>query len=96
MQSVANLKELANKKQIKPYIGNINYFRDYCGMDFADLTAPITVFNKTDVVFHSSEECQKSFDTIKERILQRQKLSIFALMLQIWAVERCFLRRLMV
>ena len=36
LQGVADLKEPANKKQIKPYIGYVNYFRDYCGMDFAD------------------------------------------------------------
>ena len=74
LQGVADLKEPANKKQIKPYIGYINYFCDYCRMNFVDLTAPITALSKTDVVFDWSEECQKSFDTIKEQILQRQKL----------------------
>ena len=50
-----------NKKQVKVLMGGLNYFRDYAGMTFSNITAPITKLLQNEVLFEWSAECDKNF-----------------------------------
>ena len=63
-----------DKKQVKAFIGLVNYFRKHLKMDFADLMAPISKLTGHKVEFKWTEEHQKSFEQIVQRIEENEKL----------------------
>lgn len=72
--AVAEIVRPYDRKQLKSFIGLINFFRDYCGMDFAEVTRPLTEMTGKHVPFTWNDGCQAAFDEVKTRIVQRQKL----------------------
>ena len=59
---------------MKPYLGDLNHFCDYCEKDFADILKPISAMTKAKAVLRWTKDCAVSFEAVKERILKRQKL----------------------
>jgi hypothetical protein len=55
-------------------MGGINYFRDYAGVNFSELTAPITRLLQDDVPFEWTAECDANFEQIKSQIAAQVKL----------------------
>ena len=55
-------------------MGGVNYLREHLGIDFAEITVPINNLLKKNVNFEWTDECQRSFEKIKERAAQNVKL----------------------
>ena len=53
-----------NKKSLMRFLGMAGYYRKFC-KNFSEVTALLMGLLKKGVKYHSSEECQKSFDKIK-------------------------------
>ena len=52
----------------------VNYFREHCGMDFADKTQSINKLLKKDAQFIWTDEQQRAFESIVQSIMENQKL----------------------
>ena len=56
-------------KQLRSFIGMVNYYRDHVRMR-SHILAPLTAQTKNKKKIKWTEECQKSFDTIKSKLAQ--------------------------
>ena len=74
ISSVKKMVRPHDKKQVKAFIGLVNYFRKHLKMDFADLIAPISKLTGLKVVFKWTDEHQKNFEQIVQRIEENEKL----------------------
>ena len=74
IQAIQDMVRPYSKKQVKSYMGGINYFRDYAGVNFSELTAPITRLLQDDVPFEWTAECDANFEQIKSQIAAQVKL----------------------
>ena len=63
-----------DKKQVKAFLGLVNYFRKHLKMDFADLMAPISKLTGVNEVFKWEEVHQRNYEQILERIEENEKL----------------------
>ena len=66
------LKEMAEpdcRKGIKIYLGFVGYYRKFIPK-YSDIAKPLTELTKQDVPFQWTEQCQKSFELLKEYLLK--------------------------
>ena len=63
-----------DKKQVKAFLGLVNYFRKHLKMDFADLMAPISKLTGVNEIFKWEELHQRNFEKILQRIEENEKL----------------------
>ena len=74
VQGIQNMQRPYDRHQVKAFMGGVNYLREHLGIDFAELTVPINNLLKKNANFEWTEQCQKSFEQIKERAAQMVKL----------------------
>ena len=74
LAGIAKIQRPHDKHQTKSFMSLVNYFREHCGMDFADKTATINKMLKKDAQFIWTDACQQAFESIKESIMKNQKL----------------------
>lgn len=67
VNSVKNLKEPTNVKELQSILGMYNYMRDFIP-NMADLTAPLRILLKRNVAWHWTSVQQKSFDDLRNVI----------------------------
>ena len=53
-------------KEVRSFLGFGNFYRKFINK-FSELAAPLNGLLKKDVTFNWTQECQKSFDTLKQR-----------------------------
>ena len=66
------LKEMAEPdcpKRIKIYLGSVGYYRKFIPK-YSDIAKPLTELTKQDAPFQWTEQCQKSFELLKEYLLK--------------------------
>jgi len=63
------LKPLVNKKQIKIFHGHTRYQKKFTHHYF-DITFPIDELLKKEVEFQWSQECNKSFELLKRKLVE--------------------------
>ena len=61
-------------RDIKSFIGSLNYYRKFI-KDFATIAKPLTLLLKKGTKFEWTDECQKSFDTLKNALMSPPILS---------------------
>ena len=74
LAGIEKIQRPYDKHQTKSFMSLVNYFREHCGMDFADKTATINKMLKKDAQFIWTDACQEAFESIKQSILENQKL----------------------
>ena len=74
LQGIQNMQRPYDRQQVKAFMGGVNYLREHLGIDFAEITVPINNLLKKNVNFEWTDECQRSFEKIKERAAQNVKL----------------------
>ena len=60
-------------KEVKTYFGFVGYYRKFIPK-YSDIAKPLTELTKLDVPFVWTEQCQKSFELLKEYLLKQQIL----------------------
>lgn len=61
-------------KQLQSYLGIANYYRKYCS-NYAEITKPLTRLLKKDTPFVWSDDCEVSFQKVKEMLTNAPVLS---------------------
>lgn len=72
VQAIVNLKTSTTRKEIRKFIGMVNFYRDMWRKR-SELLAPLTCLTSKDVKFIWTDAEQKSFDTVK-KVLSRETL----------------------
>ena len=67
IEAVKNREAPRNVKQVQSYLGLCNYYRRFI-QDFSKIAAPLFRLLQKDKRFVWDDECQKAFDTLKERL----------------------------
>ena len=65
---IVNLPPLASVKKLRTTLGHIGYYRKFI-KGYAQVTVPMEKLLKHDVKYEWNEECQKSLDILKEKIV---------------------------
>ena len=65
---IVNLPAPNSVKQLRTMLGHIEYYRKFIKA-YAKITTPMEKLLKKDVKFLWNEECQKSLDTLKEKMV---------------------------
>ena len=74
LAGIAKLQRPYDRHQTKSLMSLVNYFREHCGMDFADKTQSINKLLKKDAQFIWTDEQQRAFESIVQSIMENQKL----------------------
>ena len=72
IQAIQNIAEPKTKKQLRSFIGVINYYRDMW-KSRSDVLAPLSSMTSAKASWNWTPACQKAFDTIK-KIVSRETL----------------------
>ena len=72
MQGIINIQAPKTRKELRGFIGMINFYRDMW-KNRAKLLAPLTALTSKNVPYKWTDELQKNFETIK-RVLGREVL----------------------
>ena len=72
VQAIQNLAVPTTKKQLRSFIGVINYYRDMW-IHRSDVLTPLTSMTSKQAKWKWDDKCQKAFDTIK-KIVSRETL----------------------
>src|ERR1700756_4732887 len=62
-------------KQVRSFLGFANFYRKFIG-HYSELARPLNSLTKKDIKFEWTEECQKAFDTLKEKFLKEPVLKM--------------------
>ena len=62
-------------KQVRSFLGFANFYRKFI-RNYAEITIPLTSLTRKDVKFSWTDECQKSFEELKERFLEEPILKM--------------------
>lgn len=65
---IMNLPSPKTLRQLHTTVGHTGYYRNFMN-GYAQITAPMEKLLKKDVNFQWSEECQKSLDVLKEKMV---------------------------
>ena len=68
IESVKKYPEPRTRKEVKRFLGLASYYRKFIP-DYSTVTEPINRLLKKDTIFEWTRTCQKSFDEIKERLV---------------------------
>src|ERR1700760_4259924 len=68
-------------KQVRSFLGFANFYRKFIG-HYSELARPLNNLTKKDIKFESTEECQKAFNTLKEKFLEEPVLKMIDTMKQ--------------
>ena len=72
MQGIINIQAPKTRKELRGFIGMINFYRDMW-KNRAELLASLTALTSKNVPYKWTDELQKNFETIK-RVLGREVL----------------------
>ena len=72
VEALQNIAVPKTKKQLRSFIGLINYYRDMW-IKRSEVLAPLTSMTSKEVKWNWTEDCQKAFDKIK-KIVSREVL----------------------
>jgi len=67
IKAILDRQPPCNKKQVQEFLGLPNYYRKFI-KNFSDITYPISNLLKQDVSFEWTDECQKAFNILKDRL----------------------------
>lgn len=56
------------QKDVRSFLGMCNYYRKFV-KDYAKLSSPLNNLLRKDTKFHWTEECQSSFETLKQSLI---------------------------
>ena len=70
-QAILRLEPPNSVKQVRSFLGMINFYRKFISK-FSEIATPLTRLTKKDVDFRWTEDCQKAFDILKEKIKQEE------------------------
>ena len=74
VEAIKNIAVPKTKKQLRSFIGLINYYRDMWKQRSSILT-PLSSMTSKQAKWNWSKECQKAFDTIKKLVSRETLLS---------------------
>ena len=69
LQSVKEMPPPRTPKEIRQFLGLVGYYRKFIPR-FADIARPLTNLTKKDVEFNWTEQCQKTFELLKEMLIK--------------------------
>ena len=69
LKSIREMSHPKNPKEVKQFLGLIGYYRKFVP-HFADLSRPLTLLTRHDADFQWTEKCQKSFDNLRQLLMQ--------------------------
>ena len=69
LKSIREMPHPKNPKEVKQFLGLIGYYRKFVPR-FADLSRPLTLLTRHDADFQWTEKCQKSFDNLRQLLMQ--------------------------
>ena len=72
VEAITNIAPPTTRKQLRSFIGMVNYYRDMWPKR-AHLLAPLSTLTSAKVPWKWTDECQQSFDTMK-RLIARETL----------------------
>lgn len=75
-RAVHNTKAPTSRKQVRSFLGLCGYYRRFV-KDFARIARPLNELTKMDAKFIWDEECQESFETLKQRLTSDPVLRLF-------------------
>ena len=64
---VSSLSPLTNVKGIRSFLGHAGFYRRFI-KDFSKIARPLTKLLEKDITFEFDDECQKAFETLKEKL----------------------------
>ncbi|GJT05545.1 reverse transcriptase domain-containing protein [Tanacetum coccineum] len=64
---ISKLPPLTNIKGIRSFLGHANFYRRFI-KDFSKISRPLTKLLKKDTPFEFDDECQKDFESLKEKL----------------------------
>ena len=70
VEAIKNIATPKTRKQLRSFIGMVNYYRDMWPKR-AHLLAPISAMTSSKVKWNWTEECEKSFELMKEAISKK-------------------------
>jgi hypothetical protein len=69
VEAIVKMLPPTDVPELRVVLGTANYYRKFV-KDYSTIAAPLNNVLRKDVAWNWSEECQKAFDTIKERLTQ--------------------------
>jgi hypothetical protein len=67
VEAIVKMLPSTDVSELRAVLGTANYYRKFV-KDYSTIAAPLNNLLRKDVAWNWSEECQKAFDTIKERL----------------------------
>ena len=64
-----------NVKGVRSFLGFGNFYRRFIG-NYAEIAKPLNELTKKTKVFEWSQECQKAFDNLKKKFLEKPVLVV--------------------
>ncbi|GJX98900.1 reverse transcriptase domain-containing protein [Tanacetum coccineum] len=65
---IAKLPPPTNVKAVRSFLGHVGFYRRFL-KDFSKISRPMTKLLEKDSVFNFNEECNKAFETLKEKLM---------------------------
>ncbi|PON49476.1 hypothetical protein PanWU01x14_229920, partial [Parasponia andersonii] len=75
VEAVNNWLRLTNVSEIRSFLGLASYYRHFVE-GFSKLASPLTHLTRKNVKFHWNENCERSFEELKHRLITTLILSI--------------------
>ena len=69
LNGIKDWPELTTVKELQQFLGFVNYYRQFI-QGYGNLTAPLNTLLKKTEKYEWTPECQKAFDTLKERFME--------------------------
>ena len=69
VEAVVKMQCPKKVKEVRRFLGMCGFYRKHI-QNFAKIATPLTNLTRTGVVFKWTDECQKSFDSLKEKLVQ--------------------------
>ena len=69
LEAIRTMPHPKSPKEVKQFLGLIGYYRKFIPR-FSDLSRPLTRLTRHDVKFEWDQQCQKSFDHLRELLMQ--------------------------
>jgi hypothetical protein len=69
VEAIVKMLPPTDVPELRAVLGTANYYRKFV-KDYSTIAAPLNNLLREDVAWNWSEECQKAFDTIKEKLTQ--------------------------
>ena len=69
LEAIRTMPHPKTPKEVKQFLGLIGYYRKFIPR-FSDLSRPLTRLTRHDAKFEWNEQCQKSFDHLRELLMQ--------------------------